>query len=99
MPEYGQCQKCRQFSEGHRTKSEGENQTCGWHGSMGELVHAQWAQPEIGDFVDEASVFRANCYVHCERHISAGPVYERSSGLLAHGVGVAGIEDHGTATG
>src|SRR4029077_12498595 len=79
--------------------SEGENQTGGRHGSMGELVHAQWAQPEIGDFVDEAPVFRPNCYVHCQRHISAGSIYERSSGLLAHGVDIVGIEDHGAATG
>ena len=43
---------------------------------MGELIHSQWAQTEIGDFVDEASVFGPNCEVPCEREISAGSVYE-----------------------
>src|SRR5260370_38604402 len=75
--------------------SKGENQTCRWHGSMGELVQAQWAQTEIGDFVDKAPVFRANCYYHCERHISAGSIYERSSGRLAPGVTIGVIEDNG----
>src|ERR1700675_1311262 len=78
--------------------SEGENQTCGWHGSMGELVHSQWAQPKIGDFVDEASVFSANCHMPCERQISARSVCERSSGLLAYGVDIAGIERYCTPT-